>query len=165
MGFDPSRLRRGEVIVGASAVVLLASMFALKWYGLSSVITPTAAKLGVVTSGDGWDSLTELRWLVALTVVCALGLVFLQASRRAPALPATMSTIVIVLGIITALALLYRVLINEPGPDDLVEQRAGAYVGLISAIALGYGAYQSLRQEGVAAKDAPEEIETVRLRP
>jgi succinate-acetate transporter protein len=162
MDFDPSRLRRGEVIVGVSAIVLLASMFALKWYGLSGVISPTAAKLGVATSVNGWDALTVLRWLVALTVVCALSLVFLQASRRAPALPATISAITIVLGFITVLALLYRVLINEPGPDNLVEQRAGAYVGLLSAIALAYGAYQSLRQEGVAAKDAPAEIETVR---
>jgi hypothetical protein len=159
--FDPSRLRRGELIVGASAIVLLASMFALKWYGLSSAIGPPGTKLGVATSLDGWSALSHIRWLVLLTIACSLGLVFLQATRRAPALPATMSVIVTVLAILTALALIYRVLINEPGADNLVEQKAGAFVGLISAIALNYGGYQSLRQEGIAAGDAPVEIETV----
>jgi hypothetical protein len=160
--FDPSRLRRGELIVGASAIVLLASMFALKWYGLSSAIGPTATKLGVASSLDGWTALSRIHWLLALTIACSLGLVFVQATRRAPALPVSMSVIVLVLAILTALALLYRVVINEPGADNLVEQKAGAFVGLISAIALLFGSYQSLRQEGIAARDAPAEIETVR---
>ena len=43
MDFDPSRLRRGEWIVGAGAVVLLASMFVLQWYGVSGQLGPTAA--------------------------------------------------------------------------------------------------------------------------
>ena len=34
---------------------------------------------------------------------------------------------------------------------------------LISSIVLVYGGYQSMRQEGVAARDAPTEIETIRL--
>jgi hypothetical protein len=161
MDFDPSRLRRGELIVGASAVVLLASMLLLKWYGLSSSFAPTARALGVSTSVDGWNGLTHLRWLVFLTIACGLALVVFQATRRAPAIPASLSVIVTVLGILTALALVYRVLINEPGSDSLVEQKAGAFVGLISAIALAYGGYESMRQEGIAAKDGPGEIETV----
>jgi hypothetical protein len=164
MDLDPSRLRRGELIVGASALVLLASIFFLNWYGLSSVPGPTAANLGVSASVNGWDGLTTLRWLMLLTIACGLGLVFLQATRRAPAIPVSMSVIVTVLGLITALALVYRVLINEPGPDNLVEQKAGAFVGLISAIVFVYGGYESMRREGIAANDGPSEIETVRPR-
>src|ERR1700724_1852788 len=114
---DPFRLRRGELIVGAGSAVLLASMFLLKWYGLRAVFVPTAARLGVSTSLDGWHSLTQLRWLILVTACCGLALVLLQAARRAPAVPATMSVIVTVLAIITVLALIYRVLINIPGPD------------------------------------------------
>jgi hypothetical protein len=161
MDFDPSRLRRSELIVGASAMVLLASMLFLKWYGLSSVFAPTATKLGLSTSVDGWNGLTHLRWLLLLTIACGLALVFLQATHRAPAVPVSMSLIVTVLGILTALALVYRVLINEPGSDSVVEQKVGAFVGLISAIVLAYGGYESLRQEGISVKDAPAEIETV----
>jgi hypothetical protein len=159
MDFDPARLRTGEVIVGASALVLLASIFVLDWYGLNGTLAPTAERLGLPVSVNGWHGLTTVRWLLLLTVGCALALVYFQASRRAPALPVTLSTILTVLAVITTLVLIYRVLINPPGPGDVITTRTGAYVGLLSALALVYGAYRSLRQEGIAERDAP----TVRM--
>jgi hypothetical protein len=161
MEVDPSRLRSGELIVGASGVVLLASVFLLKWYGLSATLAPTAKALGLATSVDGWDGLAKIRWLMLLTGVCALALVYLQAARPAPALPVTVSAVVTVLAILTTLALIYRVLLNPPGPDGLISTRAGAYVGLVSALVLSYGGYRSLRQEGIAERDAPPEAEVV----
>jgi hypothetical protein len=163
MDFDPSRLSRAELLVGAGAVVLLASMFFLEWYGFGGQPAPTGP-LGSSTSVNGWYALTTIRWLELVTIVCALWLAYLQASRRAPALPVSLSVIVTVLAFLTSLALLYRVLINEPGPDSLVEQKPGAFVGLLAAIVIVYGGYRSMRQEGIADKDAPAEIETVRLR-
>jgi hypothetical protein len=141
MDFDPSRLRRGELLAGAGAVLLLVFMLAGKWAG----------------SHSGWMALTSLRWLIAVTVAAALGLLILQATRRAPAVPVTMSLIVMLLGIITVLALVYRVLINPPG-----QQHAAAYLGLLSAIALAYGGYLSLREEGIARRDAPRDIPIIR---
>jgi len=149
--------------VGAGAIVLLASMFALDWYGLTSAVSLDSARLGFKTSVNGWDGLTNLRWLMLVTIACGLTLVFLQATRRSPALPAVFSVFVTVLAILTLLSLIYRVLINEPGPDSLVDQKAGAYVGLLSALALAYGGYLSMRREGIAPRDAPVEIEQVRL--
>jgi hypothetical protein len=163
MDFDPSRLRRGEVIVGTGSVVLLASMFVLEWYGITAQLRPTAASLGFSTSIDGWDALTNVRWLMLVTIACGLALVYLQAARRAPAIPVTVSVLVTVLGLVTMLVLIYRVLINEPGSDAVIEQKAGAFVGLASAIAIVIGGYLSMRDEGIAHKDAPAEIETVRL--
>jgi len=156
MELDPSRLRHGEMIVGVGAVVLLASMFVLTWFGVSG-------GAGRSSSINGWHALTHVRWLVLLCAVCGLALVYLQISRRAPALPATLSVIVNVLGLLTTLALVYRVLINEPGPDSLVQQKPGAFVGLVAAIAIAYGSYASMRQEGIADRDGPGEIETIRL--
>jgi hypothetical protein len=144
MDFDPSRLRRGELLAGAGAVLLLVFMLAGKWAG----------------SNSGWAALTSLRWLLALTIAVALGLLILQTTRRAPAVPVTMSLIVTVLGIITVLALIYRVLINPPA-----QQHAAAYLGLLSAIALAYGGYLSLREEGIARRDAPRDIPIVRSGP
>jgi hypothetical protein len=163
--FELSRLRRGELIVGASAVVLLASMLVLDWFGLSKPLSPTAAVLGVPTSITGWDALTGLRWLIVVTVLCSLLLVFFQATRRAPAIPVSLSVIVTVLAIITTLALIYRVLIDMPSTYGFDEQRAGAFIGLASSIALAYGGYVSMRREGVAPRDAPAlaDIEVVRL--
>jgi succinate-acetate transporter protein len=155
MDFDPRRLRTGEVIVGASALVLLASIFVLDWYGLNGTLAPTADRLGLPVSVNAWQALTTVRWLLLLTVACALALVYFQASRRAPALPVTLSVILTVLAGTTVLVLIYRVLINPPGPGDVITARAGAYVGLLSALVLVYGAYRSLRQEGIAERDAP----------
>ncbi|HEX4283108.1 MAG TPA: hypothetical protein VHZ27_20225, partial [Solirubrobacteraceae bacterium] len=87
----------------------------------------------------------------------AVGLVFIQATRRAPALPVTMSLVVMLLGIVTVVALIIRVLIDPP-PNE----QAGAYLGLLSAIGIMVGGYLSLRQEGVARRDAPANIPIVR---
>ena len=147
--------------MGAGSIVLLASMFVLKWYGPTAQPRPTAASLDVTASVNGWDALTGVRWLMLLTIACGLALVCLQAARSAPAIPVTLSVIVTVLGVLGALVLIYRVLINEPGNDAAIGQKAGAFVGLASAIAIVIGGYLSMRDEGIADKDTPAEVETV----
>ena len=87
MRFELSRLRSGEVLAGAAAVVLLVCLFALPWYGLNSSVASIAQRLGVSTSRTGWDSLTTLRWLILITSLSALALVYLQGTRRAPLEP------------------------------------------------------------------------------
>ena len=145
MDFHPSRLRRGEVVAGASALALLVFMLVEKWYGTGG------------GSRSGWESLVGLRWLLVATIAAACALVITQATRRAPAVPVTISLLVAVLGVISVLALVYRVLINPPA-----HEQAGAFLGLISAIGIAYGGYLSLRQEGIARRDAPREIPVVR---
>ena len=66
-----------------------------------------------------------------VTIVAAAGLVFVQVTRRAPAIPVTMSLVVMLLGIVTVVALIYRVLISPPP-----HQEAGAYLGLLFAIGI-----------------------------
>ncbi len=41
-------------------------------------------------------------------------------------------------------------------------EQAGAFLGLLSAIGLAYGGFLSMREEGIAARDAPREIPVVR---
>ncbi len=148
MDFDRSRLRWGELIVAVGAIVLLASMLLLKWYGARP------------TSVGGWNALTHIHWLLLVTILTGLALVFFQATRPAPAVPAALSVIVTVLGILTVVALVYRVAIAPPGAGD---PRVGAFVALVSAVVLVYGGYRSMREEGAGAQDASSEIETVEL--
>ncbi|MGI8559436.1 MAG: hypothetical protein ACR2ND_14230 [Solirubrobacteraceae bacterium] len=152
MRFEPARLRRGELIVGASAIVLLAVMLLLEWYGLSGQTQRSARALGVATSVNGWHGLKTLRWLMLVTIAAALALAIVQGVCRPPALPVSLSVIVTVLSGLTSLALIYRVLISVPGPSGLLHQKLGAYLGLVSAFALTYGAFRSLREE--APRDA-----------
>ena len=161
MGFETTRLRKGELIVGAGGIVLLASMFLLKWFGLSGAVASDAQRLGISTSVNGWHGLTTLRWFMLVTVALSFALVYYQATRRAPAVPVTLSVLVFVVTLITLIGLIYRVLINEPGPNSLIDQKAGAYIGLIATLAITIGAFLSMREEGLAAADAPAEIPTI----
>jgi cytochrome bd-type quinol oxidase subunit 2 len=145
MDFDPARLRRGELLAGAGGVLLLVFLLAGTWYGQGA------------QARTGWEALPVLRWLLVLTIAAAFALVFTQVTRRAPAMPVTLSLIVTVLGVISVLAVIYRVLINPPA-----HEQAAAYLGLISALVLAYGGYRSMRQEGIAPRDAPSDIPVVR---
>ncbi|HEY2772183.1 MAG TPA: hypothetical protein VGI87_16525 [Solirubrobacteraceae bacterium] len=161
MDIEPSRLRRGEAVAGLGGVVLLFSLFVTTWYGTTGPISPTAALLGASTSYNGWHALTDLRWLILITGALAIALAYFQATRRAPAIPVSLSVVVTVLALITVLFLIYRVLINVPGPDSVIDRKAGAYLGLISSVAILYGGYASLRQEGILPSDGPLDIPTV----
>jgi hypothetical protein len=143
MSFDLSRLRRGEWTVGAGSVVLLASMLLLPWYGDSRTI-------------DGWNALSHFRWLVVVTLIAAGALLLFTATRRAPAVPVTLSLLVAVLGALCTAWLLYRVAI-----DPIAGRKVGGWVGLAGAAAIAYGGLSALRREGIAASDAPAAIPTV----
>jgi hypothetical protein len=145
--FEPSRLRRGEIVVALAAVVLGALMFAAPWYGREGSAADSASALGLPTTIDGWDSLPTLRWLILIAVLTSLALVVAQATRRAPALPVSLSVIGIALAMLTTLCLIYRVLIAVPALGYTVGARAGAYLGLACSILLIYGGYRSLREE------------------
>lgn len=145
MDLDPGRLRRGELLAGTGAVLLLVFLLAGKWYGHGG------------RSRTGWEAVTDLRWLLLVTIVAALALALTQVARRSPAVPVTLSLTVTVLGLISVLALIYRVLVNPPA-----NEQAGAILSLLSAIGLAYGGYLSLREEGISRRDAPSEIPVVR---
>jgi hypothetical protein len=154
MGFKASRLRSGEWIVGVSALVLLVLMFALPWYD---------PRLPGVTSQNGFNALTHLRWLVLITIAAGLALFFLQGARRAPALPVSFSVFVTVLGALTSLWMLYRVVIAPPSSSTLYKQTIVAYIGLLAMLVLTYGGFRSMREEEKADPARNEAIEEVNL--
>ncbi len=63
----------------------------------------------------------------------------------------------------TTLALIYRVVIDVPGGGSIVERKAGGFVGLVASFGIFCGAYLSVREEGVAARDEQTEVELVSL--
>lgn len=148
-------LRRGEVIAGLSALVALVALFAVPWFAVGASVAGHGAGH---TNASGWTSLPTLRWLILIASLCGLLLAFLQATRRAPALPVTMSVIVTALGALTTLALVIRI------PTDGGSPLAGAYLGLVAAAALTAGAFMSLRQEDGWVPGAEHPIERISLR-
>jgi hypothetical protein len=173
MAFDARRLRAGELLAGTGAVVLFVAMF-VDWYG----VRISTARLGSIqipaASADAWSAFTVVDLVLAATVASALALVFLQATRRSPALPVSFSVVTTVLGAVTVLAILYRIIdppgIDLPGAVGAIiaphlqrTVEGGAYVGLVGAFAIAAGAWRSMRVEGVAAADERTAIETVAL--
>jgi hypothetical protein len=159
MRFDRTRLRRPELIVGIGGLALLGSMLLLPWYSLRSVSGPPAPLYLIKISVDGWNGLRDAHWLLLVTILVAFGLVFFQAARRAPAIPVVFSMLTAVLGGLTVVWLIYRVLIGPPGGG----REIGGFIGLLAALAITYGGYASLRLEGIAPADGPGAIPIVTL--
>jgi hypothetical protein len=158
-------LRAGEVIAGCGGLLLLVFMFALKWFGLSERLVQGHAGLPGATSWTGWQELPVLRWLLLVTGICAVLLAYFQVTRRAPALPVALSVIVTVLGVVTTIALIIRVLLAPPSlaATGSLDRLTGAYLGLFAALAIAYGGYASMRQEAGPALAELGEIETLRV--
>lgn len=147
MAWSWGRLRRGELLAGVSALVVLVLMFALKWF------RPAGSH-----SLNGWNGLTHLRWLVLVTIVAALALVYVQASSRAPAFPVSMSVAVTLVGAITFLWLAYRVLISPPS-----HEQAGAFLGLLGTLGIACGGYMSMHEEGTDPEARSADVRTVTM--
>jgi hypothetical protein len=135
-------------VSAAGALVLLVLMFATAWFGVDGI----PGRSEVVTTENAWHAMTLVRWLMLLTILVAIGSLFLHASQRAHGAETDTSAAIAVLGTITAVLLAYRVLIDLPSPPSVVDQKLGAYLGLLSAIAIAIGGYDAL----LAARRAEE---------
>lgn len=158
--FDRTRLRWPEWVVAVSALVLLIVMFVMNWYTVLLVSGGRGPKFLVPDTLSGWDAVRHLRWLLLVTCVAGLALFVLQATRRSPALPVTLSHFVPLLGGASVIWLFIRVVVDPPGG-----RCPGGWVGLVAAGVLTWGAFRSLRMEGILPTDAPAHIPTVELPP
>jgi hypothetical protein len=170
VGLDWRRLRRAEVVVGVSAVLLLVSLF-VDWYGVKLSVPRVGSVVLPVGSVNAWDAFTVVDVYLAITAVLGLMLFVAQAAFRAPAIPVSLSVIVTVLGGVAAAVVLWRI-VDPPGisgaPAVLATHlsrtlRPGAFIGLAAAIGIFAGGYRSMRTEGIRETDGPGEIETVHL--
>lgn len=143
MSIDPDRLRRGEWIAGAGGVLLLVVLFLTDWYSIG----PFAV--------NGWHGHTVLRWFMLLTIVAALALFLSCATQETQAIPSALAPVTTAIAFLTTLLLAYRVLINEPGPNEFVSIEIGAWLGLLSSALVTYGGYLSMRIEGGPLPDVP----------
>jgi hypothetical protein len=148
------RLRTGELLAAVGAVALLVDLF-LNWFSLDR--PPGLHVIGTLHT-TGWAS---LGWfLVALLVVVAFGglsIAYMTARGTSPAWPMVASVLTGLVGALTFLILLVRVL-TQPGlgaglPNALVLVEVPAYLGLLFAALIPIGAWVALADERL---DAPE---------
>jgi hypothetical protein len=131
-----------------SALALLVAMFAFAWYGMHGIPGRTAR---LVYTEDAWHGLTLVRWLMLATIVAAVGSAVLHLSQRPHGAQTNTGLAVTLLGAVTAAALIYRVLIELPAPAQVVDQKLGAFLGVLCALGVAYGGLESLRGERIGA--------------
>ena len=155
----PPRIRVGALVSAVSALALLVILFAMEWYGVAGVPDPSAVRPAVSTAENGWNGLTVTRWVLVATIVAAIGAVVLHASQREHGNKTDTSRIVAALGAISSVLLIYRVLIVLPAGTRVVDQKLGAFLGLICALGIAWGGYESIREQRARARAAAETAE------
>jgi hypothetical protein len=139
------RLRFGEWLAAVAAIVLVASLPALHWYG-------------GIHPRTGWEALPTLRWVVLVTVVVTLAAVVAQL-RRGPALSAALDVVALLLSTVTTILLVIRLATTGASLS------AGAFVGLAASIVMGLGAFAALRTEQGWTPGPGHPVEVVSLTP
>ena len=155
-----SRLRAGEWTAAAGAAALLVTLF-LPWFGVEipgpagRVINPLLAE---EDGASGWSTLGWLVIVIALAAIgCAAWLAFANATGRPVAQSVAASVLTATAGTIAFVVLALRALVFQPGPNEVVVMRYGAWLGLLAALILAVGGWWATKDERT---DAPESAYT-----
>ena len=138
------RVRAGEIVAGVAGLVLLASLF-LDWYSVSPDVLFGASDRQV-RGVDAWGAFTIVDVLIAIVALLGIALAISQVVGRGPALPVALGVITTTLGLAASLLVLYRIL-NQPGPNDVIDVAAGAWVGVAACLGVFLGSWLSLSDE------------------
>ncbi|HEX4836996.1 MAG TPA: hypothetical protein VFV03_00505 [Solirubrobacteraceae bacterium] len=164
MSFDVSRLRRSDWITGGGAVALFVFLFFFKWFGGSvKGVVPVGGSVSYGSSSTGWDTFTNSRWIWLITIVVAVGAVVLVATQRKLDSPIQLSAIVAGLGALSTLLILYRIIHHPSGGASFAGAsfsygiKIGIWLGLIAAVAITYGGYLQMSEEGTSLSDVRDQ--------
>ena len=138
---NPRWLRPGDGLAALGGLLVLVALF-LPWY---SVTLPSGAP-AAGRDLTGWQAFSVIDILLALAALVGIGLAVAVATRRTPALPLAVAVIGIITGALAVLLVLVRIL-DQPGPNQLLDVALGAWLALVGALGLAAGAWRSLADE------------------
>jgi hypothetical protein len=152
MQMDVDKLNTGEKIAGVSAVLLFIFMF-FTWFGVE--VSGSEGFSGTVpgAGGSAWDALDFIPIVLVIAIVVALINVFLRLSDSDYEPPVSMNVAVTVLGGLSVLLVLFRI-VDPPSfgsfggvsVDGTLE--IGIFLGLVAAAGIAYGGYRGMQEEG-----------------
>ena len=119
----------------------------LPWYG-ADLGLGAAALADVNTTASAWQAFAYIDLVLLLTSGAAVAGFVLTGLGHAQALSAVRAAAA--LGALSTLLVLYR-LVDQPGPNGLVDLKYGAFLGLVATIGVTYGGLRSM----IAAAAAP----------
>lgn len=165
-----TRLGFGEWLLALASMLLLLDLFGATWFEYQPQFRASAAMHGLAASANGWNSFELIGPLALFVCLVGLGICWLTATRRSPAVPVVLTTLLAPVSLVLVILVAIRVLLDPPsvnlaqaGGANVIEAGAGAYVGLALCVAVFAGSYLVLRRDGVAPEDSPATIETLRV--
>ena len=162
---SPRRLRSGELLAGAGAVALFVVMF-LDWFLPEirpRVVETSGRVVGPELHLSGWTSLGfVILVLVLVVLVLATWLAASTLFAASVSQPVAAGVLLSAVSVVALIALVVRVTIAQPGlgvglPDEAVEVRFPAYLGLAAMAVIVVGGWRSMADERT---DAPESAYT-----
>jgi Protein of unknown function (DUF983) len=148
---DIDKLGMGEKIAGVSAVLLFIFMF-FDWFDVE--VSGGGGFGGAIGSGSAWDALDNIPIFLLITIVAALAVAALRLTESSYEPPFPANAVVAVLGAISVLLILYRI-VDTPGGGSFpggsvdVSPTFGIFISLIAAAGIAYGGYRAMQEEGV----------------
>lgn len=144
---DVDRLSTGEKIAGVSAILLFIFMF-FDWFTVSA----SNGLVSVSVGGSAWDALDVIPIILLIAILAAVGVAVVRLTEADLEPTISMNAVVAILGIISVLLILYRII----SPPDSgfsgvsVDPAVGIFLGLIAAAGLAYGGYRAMQEEGAS---------------
>ncbi|HEV7399514.1 MAG TPA: hypothetical protein VGN84_04525 [Solirubrobacterales bacterium] len=156
------KLSVGEKIAGGSAIALFIFMF-LNWFGAE--VSGVGGFSGSVSgeAGNAWDTLDFIPIVLLIAVIAALVMAGLRLADSVYEPPVPMSTAVTVLGVVSVLLILFRI-VDPPtfasfgGVSVDATLSIGIFLGLIAAGGIAYGGYSTMREEGITFGDTADRL-------
>jgi hypothetical protein len=151
-----SRLRAGEWTAAAGAGALLVTLF-LPWFASPAVVFLNTGQV-FEDAENAWSSLGWVTLAFCLAAIgCGAWLAIANTTNRPVAQIVAASVLTPTAGTLAFVALALRALVFQPGPNDLVVLRYGAWLGLLAALVLALGGWWAIKDERT---DAPESAYT-----
>jgi hypothetical protein len=147
---DLDRLSTGEKVAAGSGILLFIFMF-FDWFSVS--VSGGGGLSGSVGGGSAWDALEFIPIVLVVAILAALAVAALRLSDSAYEPPVSGNVVVAVLGALSVLLILYRI-VDTPGGGSFggfsvdVSPAFGIFISLIAAGGIAYGGYRAMQEEG-----------------
>jgi hypothetical protein len=149
---DRNRINYGEMIAGVSAILLSYFMF-FDWFG-----SKDSGELQLFSVGrNAWEALDYIPIILMIAIVAALVAPTLRLTKLVYRAPLPINAIVGVLGIVSVLLILYRI-VEPPNFGSLTDTfgtvpiegtvQFPIFLALAAAVGIAFGGYWALRDEG-----------------
>ena len=142
-----SKLRSADVVGGVGGLGLLITLF-LPWYELE------VRGFGLDVTATAWQAFSLTDVLLTIAALVAIALPVVTAVASGPAKPVAFTVLSSVGSSLAVLLILYR-LLNQPGPNDIVGVRYGAWLGLVAALVMLAGCWGAMRDDRTPGAEEP----------